>query len=191
MKFFSQWNRAARKQEAFTNREQIIYKERTNPKTGIRELVEKERVDIVDKINEYKDEVTLSNMLQRYRLDLASQVRNDEERFIDLSQLPENLIETMSVIDNAKELWDNSSVQLKKEFNNNFREFLAGTENGKLVEIVNKHTKQTNPITGEESPDKYSQPEFMSYKDIMTQVQKQNETIANLQKSITKPEVNE
>ena len=175
MEFYSNTRRPPRMAEKFTNREQVIYKEITNPKTGVRELVEKERVDIVDKIMEYKDEVTLSNMLNKYRVDLASQVRNEEERFIDLTQLPENLIETMATIDNAKELWDNQSPELKKEFNNNFREFLAGTENGKLVELVNKHTQRTQE-------QQLKQPQFPTYNDIMTEIQKQKEILANLQK---------
>lgn len=171
MKFFTQYDRPPRMQENFTKREQKTYVEDINKKTGKRILREDVPVDIYEKIQEYAEETKLSNLFKRYNmtLNLKDNLKLDESQIIDMTNLPENLIETMAVIDNAKAIFERQSTEIKQKFNNDFKQFIAGSENGQIVEILNQELKT-----------QHTQPKMPSYQEILNTMQKQNEMIASL-----------
>lgn len=179
MEFYSNTRRPPRMRENHTKREQTLYKETTDEKTGRRILVPDEKIDVVDKIQEYAEEVKISNILKRYGINLQNQLRNDEEKLIDLTQVPENLIETMKIIDNAKDTWDRQSKEIKAKFNNDFKQFIAGSENGQIVNMLNEELKT-----------QHKQQQMPTYQDILATMQKQNEMIASIaaKQQETKPE---
>lgn len=136
MEFYTNFKKPPRKQETFTNQMQKIYEEKIDSKTGKRKLIEKEEINIVDKIQEYAEETKISNLIAKYNADMIKQIAMDEEKIIDLTNLPQNLAESLSIIDEAKKIWNNQSVELKQKFNNDFNQFVAGAENGQLTKIL-------------------------------------------------------
>lgn len=140
MEFYSYFNKPKRKQQSFTNTKQKVYKA-TFDKHGKRNLVVDSEIDIYDKIQEYKDDCSLTNMFSKYGLSIYDQLKDKEEQLVDLTNLPTNLMETMEIIDNAKHAFDVQSTAIKAKFNNNFKEFLAGAENGQLAKLLNEELK--------------------------------------------------
>lgn len=138
MEYYSFNHRPARKREKFDNKYQIEYKKEINKQTGKVKLVEKNKVNIYDKIQEYAEETKLSNILQRYNVNMLSQLKENETEIIDLTNMPENLLETMTAIKNAEYIWERQSKQTKAEFNNDFRQFIASLENGKMAQMLQK-----------------------------------------------------
>lgn len=171
MNFYTQYNRSPRMQENFTKREQKVYVKDIDKKTGARILREDVPVNIYDKIQEYAEEVKIGNLIKKYNMNLQlnDNLKFDEQKIVDMTKLPENLIETMAVIDNAKAIFDRQSTEIKQKFNNDFKQFIAGSENGQVVDILNQELKT-----------KYVQPKMPTYQDILNTMQKQNEMIANL-----------
>ena len=141
MEFATNFKKHPRKRESFTNTKQKVYKVSVNKKTGERELVVDKEVDIYEKIQEYREEVKISNILQRYDLDMLKQLKKDEEQLIDLTNMPENLMETMQAIDSAKYAWDRQSKVIKAKFDNDFNKFIASAENGQLATMLNNELK--------------------------------------------------
>lgn len=140
--FYTLFSKPKRLSKAFTNTKQAVYKQELNKKTGERKLVKREEVDVYEKIQEFADETKISNILKKYQIDLFSKnLKEGEEKLIDLTNMPENLLETMTAIDNAKYLWERQSSKVKEKFNNDFRQFIAGSENGQLADILNKELK--------------------------------------------------
>lgn len=176
-KFYSNTNRPPRMQESFTKREQKVYVEDIDKKTGKRILREDVPVDIYDKIQEYAEETKLSNVFKKYQatMQLRDNLKFDEQKIVDMTNLPENLIETMAVIDNAKAIFDRQTTEIKQKFNNDFKQFIAGSENGQVVELLNKELQT-----------KHVQPQMPSYQDLITNIQEQNKRIATLEASQTK-----
>ena len=137
--FYTLFSKPKRHSKAFTNTKQAVYKQELDKKTGERKLVKREEVDVYEKIQEFADETKISNILKKYQIDLFSKnLKEGEEKLIDLTNMPENLLETMTAIDNAKYLWERQSPNVKEKFNNDFRQFIAGSENGQLADILNK-----------------------------------------------------
>lgn len=171
MKFYTPYDRSPRMQESFTNTKQKVYVKDIDKKTGERILREDVPVDIYDKIQEYAEETKISNLFKRYNMELSlkDNLKMDEAKIVDMTNLPENLIETMAVIDNAKAIFDRQSTEIKQKFNNDFKQFIAGSENGQVVEMLNQELKS-----------QHVQPKMPSYQDILTTMQKQNEMIASL-----------
>jgi len=158
-------------QESFTKREQKVYVKDIDKETGKRILREDAPVDIYDKIQEYAEETKLSNVFKRYNMTmtLKDNLKFDEKNIIDLTALPENLTEAMATIDNAKAIFDRQSTEIKQKFNNDFKQFIAGSENGQIVEMINQELKT-----------QHKQPKMPTYQDILATMQKQNEMIASL-----------
>ena len=138
MEYYSHNNRPGRKREKFDNKYQVEYKKEINKQTGKVKLVEKNKVNVYDKIQEYAEETKLSNILKRYNVSMLSQLKDSETELIDLTNLPENLLETMTAIKNAEYLWERQSTKTKAEFNNDFRQFIASFENGKMAQMLQK-----------------------------------------------------
>lgn len=76
--------------------------------------------------------------MRKYDVNLHEQMRKDEGEIVDLTNMPENLVEVLNTMRNAEYLWERQSKELKAKFNNDFNQFIAGSENGKLAEILNK-----------------------------------------------------
>lgn len=171
MEFYTPYKRSPRMAETFDKREQKVYVEDIDKKTGERILREDVPVDIYDKIQEYAEETKISNLFKKYNMQLAlkDNLKFDEQKIVDMTNLPENLIETMAVIDNAKAIFDRQSTEIKQKFNNDFKQFIAGSENGQVVEMLNNELKS-----------QHVQKQMPTYQDILSTMQKQNEMIANL-----------
>lgn len=128
-------------QETYSKQTQAVYKEDFDKKTGKRKLVKTEDINIVDKIQEYAEETKISNLLKKYNYDMIKQIAKNEEQIIDLTNMPENLMETMATIDNAKYIWERQSKELKAKFNNDFKQFIAGSENGQIAKLLQEELK--------------------------------------------------
>lgn len=139
--FYSNTRKPSRKREDFTNRLQPVYRKEIDKKTGETRLVKDRDVDIFEKIQAYAEETKLSNILSRYNVNMLQRVKDGETQMVDLTNLPDNLLEAMVTIDNAKYLWERQSPDFKVQFDNDFRKFIAGSENGQIMDIL---TKQFN-----------------------------------------------
>lgn len=140
MEFFTNFKRPERKRQSFTNTKQAVYKA-TYDKKGQRKLVKDKEIDVYEKIQEYAKDTSLTNMFAKYGLSIYDQLKDQEEQFIDLTNLPTNLMETMDVLDQAKFAFDRQSKDIKAKFNNDFRQFIAASENGQLAQLLNDELK--------------------------------------------------
>lgn len=141
MEFYSNTRKPGRKQESFTNTTAPVYRKEINKKTGERRLVKDREEDVYAKIQEYAEESKLSNILARYNVNMMQRVKDAETQMVDLTNLPTNLLEAMTTIDNAKYLWERQPKELKAQFDNDFKKFIAGSENGQIMEILTKDYK--------------------------------------------------
>ena len=140
MNFYSMYNRPERKREKFYNQEKVVYKA-TYDKNGVRSLKVDKKVNIYEKIQEFANDVSLSSIFSKYGLNVYDQLKQSEEQLVDLTNLPTNLMEVMTVIDDAKYAFDRQSKEVKQKFNNSFKEFIAASETGKLAQVLNDEIK--------------------------------------------------
>ena len=140
MNFYSMYNRPERKRELFNNEMQKVYKA-TYDKNGVRSLKVDKEVNIYEKIQEFSNDVSLSSIFSKYGLNVYDQLKQSEEQLVDLTNLPTNLMEAMTVIDDAKYAFDRQSKEVKAKFNNSFKEFIAASETGKLAQVLNDEIK--------------------------------------------------
>lgn len=140
MDYFSFSNRPKRKREKFDNQMQAVYKV-TYDKNGIRHCTKDKEVNIYEKIQEYANDCNLTNMFSKYGLDSFGQLKDSEAQLIDLTNLPTNLQEAMTIINNAKYAFDRQSKEIKEKFNNDFNQFIAASETGKLAQVLNEELK--------------------------------------------------
>lgn len=141
MNFFSNTRKPERKRENFTNTKVNVYRKEIDRKTGERRLVVDKQEDIYAKIQEYAEETKLSNILAKYNVNMMQRVKDAETQMVDLTNMPENLLEAMTTIDNAKYLWERQPKEFKAQFDNDFKKFIAGSENGQIMDILTRDLK--------------------------------------------------
>lgn len=140
MEFYSFYNRPKRKRERFDNTKQKVYIANFDKK-GIRRLEVDKEIDIYEKIQECAKDTGLTNIFSKYGLNIYDQLKNSEAQFVDLTNLPGNLMEAMDVIDKAQYAFDRQSKEIKAKFNNDFKQFIAASETGELAKLLNDELK--------------------------------------------------
>lgn len=166
--FYSESNRPKTIPMPKTNKYEPEYKEVLN-KNGKKELKEVGKINVYEKIQEARagsalDEITKKYLIKINDMDLTKL----EEAVTDLTNVPTNLIETMNVINNAKEIYESAPAELKNRFNNNFTEFIAGAQNGTLESLLKK--KEIKEAIKQED------------KSLLTQLEETKAKLAELQK---------
>ena len=102
-------------------------------KDGNKYLKKIGQINFYDKIQEARDSVELSNLIQMYLPKVDEfDLTKIEETIEDFTYLPDNLIDVENIILKAREVFDTSPIEIKNLFNNNFHSFLAGSQNGTL-----------------------------------------------------------
>ena len=145
-KFYTMFNRAPRTSKNFEEKYEQTYKIKRDEKNGTRKLVPDEKINIYEKIQEGAEELKIKNMIARYDPKTMERLKVDEKNIIDLTNVPENLIDSMNIIANAKSIFERQSKEIRKEFNNDYRQFIAASENGKLTEVLEKHLPKQQAI---------------------------------------------
>ena len=144
------------------------YKEIIN-KNGKKELKETGKINVYEKIQEAREGTAIEELTKKYLVKINDMdLTKLDEAVTDLTNMPTNLIETMNVINKAREIYDNSPAELRNKFNNNFTEFIAGAQNGTLESLLKK--KEIKEAIKEQ--DKSLQDEIEQTKQKLAELQK-------------------
>lgn len=150
MTFYSETNKPKTIPMPKCSEYQEVYQEVLD-KEGKTKLKVIEKVNVYEKIQESKDSVILANLLETYKLKVnENNLTKLDETVLDLTNLPENLSETLNLIDNAKLVFDQTPGEIKSFFNNNFSEFLQGAQNGTLTSLLNEKYNRKNQTVPQE-----------------------------------------
>lgn len=109
---------------------------------GKKILVEDEKINIRDEIESFHDETKIENIIQRatYSVDAQRQLMGDEGMNMDLTALPENLMQAQNIMVKAKTEYAKLTDKQKAEFGS-MTEYMAtaGTEEwAKRLGYINK-----------------------------------------------------
>lgn len=111
------------------NRRTYMWAENEN---GEKELVEDEIINIRDEIESYHEETKITNIIRRATFDINAANRligDNGNGNIDLTQMPENLMEAQNLMVKAKQAYANLTPKQQAEFNG-LKDYMAtaGTE---------------------------------------------------------------
>ncbi len=109
-----------------------VYEDIINTKTGKLETKKTKEENFYSKIQEMKDSQTLENILKRYNIDLNERhITEINDEIVDMTNIPEDLIETYALSKKLETIFNESSVQIKNHFGD-FAGFLKSFQSGKL-----------------------------------------------------------
>lgn len=142
MKYRSETNRPQQHKYSQGGFKKVIdkYEDLLNPKTGKMETKVTDREDFYEKIQSHKEAQELDNIIKRYEIDIdKEQVKEIQDDIVDMSAIPETMTEAYAMIKQVENEFDQRPAEIKKAFNNNVGEYVAGIQNGKLKEVLNKY----------------------------------------------------
>lgn len=117
---------------------------------GEEKLVETGKSDWYAYIQSHKDSVDIHKILERCAmLDDYSMLNRMPATFMDTTDMPKNLAEAHSMIQDAKNFFDQMPVEIKEKYENNYMQFIQdiGSENfSKNVSNFLDSIKQVNEV---------------------------------------------
>ena len=186
MEYKSEWNRPKQHEYAQGNFKKVIdvYEDLLNPNTGKMETKVTDKVDVYQKIQSHKEAQELESIIKRYEIDIdENQIKEIQNDIVDMTTMPTTMTEAYSMIKQVENEFEQRPAEIKRAFNNNVGEYVAGIQNGKLKEILssyeNKNKKQevkTEELNVQQQP--VQAPAAISQEQISAMVQEQiNKTI--------------
>lgn len=189
MEYRSETNRPKQHEYAQGGFKKVIdkYEDLLNPKTGKLETKVTDKEDFYEKIQSYKDAQLLDSIIKRYEIDIdKKQVKEIQEDIVDMTNIPQTMTEAYAMIKQVENEFDQRPAEIKKAFNNNVGEYVAGIQNGKLKEVLNKYqgVKETPKTLEELNKQVTVQQPIINQEQISKLVQEQ------IEKSIKGGEIN-
>lgn len=126
------------------SRERIIYSAKINENHVI-EVVPSGKEDWQDYIESFRDKTDMAYILKQLSLGDTSVLNPNEPSYSDFTQIPKSLAEAMQLQIDAEKQFYQLSIDTRKKFNNNFREWLftAGTEDWlDKMDMIPKETEK-------------------------------------------------
>ena len=113
-------------------------------------LIETGEMDIQDEINSHAMECDMSYILSRLGMGDTSVLNSNSPIFADFHDLPSNFREVLDVALNTENIFNRLPVEVRKQFDNDYREFIykAGTE--EWNKIMNPDQTEVAHETGSE-----------------------------------------
>lgn len=147
MEFYSAFNPPESKPTCAGEETRKTYRWAEN-EDGEKILIEDEEINITDEIESYHEETKITNIIRRATFDVnaANMLLGDNGNDgVDLTVMPENLMEAQNIVLKAKQAYANLTPKQKAEFNG-MSDFMrsAGTEEWakKLGYITEQQTKE-------------------------------------------------
>lgn len=145
--YLSETNRPKQHQYAQGGFKKTIekYEDLLNPKTGKIETKVTDVEDFYEKIQSHKDAQILESIIKRYEIDIdKEQVKEIEQDIVDMTEIPESMTEAYSMIKQVEKEFDERPAEIKKAFNNNVGEYVAGIQNGRLKQVVEEYQNKNS-----------------------------------------------
>lgn len=140
--YLSETNRPKKHQYAQGGFKKTIekYEDLLNPKTGKIETKIIDVEDFYEIIQSHKDAQILESIIKRYEIDIdKKQIKEIEEDIIDMTAIPKTMTEAYSIIKQVEKEFDDRPVEIKRAFNNNVGEYVAGIQNGRLKQVLEEY----------------------------------------------------
>lgn len=139
--FYSESNKPKTIPMPETSKFETTYIEKINPKTGKKELVETGKTNVYEKIQEAINGNEINNLMETYKnINQIATPANDA--IIDLTELPENLIEANNMLIDARNEFNAKTTKFKQKFNNSFEQYVAAFKSGKLQKALIEEAKE-------------------------------------------------
>lgn len=118
------------------------------------------KTNIFEKIQSFKDTNSLAVMIQRYQAGDTSVLTTKTEMYGDFTRMPTTLTDIQNNLLQAKNIFKELPVEIRKHYNNNIDEFTTGLFSGEfekyLEDYKNEVNKKANKVPVKESSQKVS-----------------------------------
>lgn len=100
---------------------------------------------VYEKIQEAYEETTIANIMARVVNGDTSMLRANGQ-YIDTTQIPKNIHESMDAIKTLENMWENAPKALKHDYNNNIEEFVADSGSEKWLKGMGYIQEEPVPV---------------------------------------------
>ena len=105
--------------------------------TGVATVIKVGETDLDEYIQSFRDTTDIYKILDRLTLSGGALPSVPDNAFADLSSLPTNVHEALKLVNSAKLTFDSLSPEIRKEYSNNFNEFIADFGSARFNKLFN------------------------------------------------------
>lgn len=120
---------------------QPTFELKIDKETGKKELKKSGSTNIYEKIQAAKESTLIYNIIERYKQGYEEVLTKTKGIYADITQMPTSLAEAQQRLIDAENYFNKMPLELRKEFNNSYTEFLASINNGNIEKIAKKYAK--------------------------------------------------
>lgn len=153
MKFRSAWDRGETTYAELGSETAPVYEYRIDKKTGKRKLQQVGETNIYEKIQASLESSKLENIIKRVTSGDVTALAQVEGQYIDITDLPTNMIELQNIIYKAQGEFEKLDAETRKKFENSVEKYISlyGSEEWadnmgfrKEAETPKEEAKETN-----------------------------------------------
>lgn len=106
---------------------------------GVKDLVKVGKTNLYEKIQASKEQSLIYNILERFNAGDASVLEKAKGQFGDFTQFPTSLAEAQQQVINAENMFNQLPIDVRKEFNYSYTQFLASFSDGSYKDVFSKY----------------------------------------------------
>lgn len=129
-----------------TSKTRPIYTEQFDT-NGHKKLVKTGETNVYDKIQSFKDETLIYNILDRFSAGDINAINKVKGNYGDFTEMPKTLMEAQNKLIQAERTFNELPTEVRAEFNHSYEQFIAAAANGKAEEKINKVVDKLNKST--------------------------------------------
>lgn len=141
----NRFNRIPDPKEYFSDpgdRYRIVYHRIINA-DGVYEIVEKERINVSELVNSYKESTDISYILAKLKAGDTSMLNSNPGVYMDTTKFPKTYAEALQLVINSREAYDTLSQDVKNKFGNDFNKWFSTTGSAEWMENMYGMDKTT------------------------------------------------
>lgn len=139
-------NRPANIGHPKTNKTRPIYSEEFDT-NGHKKLVKTSETNVYEKIQSFKDETLIYNILDRFNAGDENAINKVKGTYGDITEMPKTLMEAQNQLIQAERTFNELPIEVRAEFNHSYEQFIAAAANGKAEEKINQIVTKLNKTT--------------------------------------------
>lgn len=155
--FKSAWNRGETNSAPLGSETMPIYGYRIDKKTGKKILVQTGEENLYEKIQASLESSKIENIVKRFTAGDINALNIREGQFIDISEIPTNMIELQNMILSTRAEFDKLPIEIKQKFDMSAEKYISsyGSEEWiksmglKIEEPIKEETKKNEKKTEE------------------------------------------
>lgn len=145
-KFYTMYDKPKNIPHQKTSKTRPVYSESID-NNGHKKLVHVGETNIYEKIQSFKEETLIYNVLDRFNAGDIQAINKVKGMYGDFTEMPTTLMEAQNQLIKAERTFNELPIEVRAEFNHSYEQFLSAATKGEAEKRINEVVSKINKNT--------------------------------------------